>query len=464
MKGTGSSDFIKEFYAKDVYKERYDFNSTNRMRFFYTNNRMIMHFYINTLIPLSACDIGKVSWRSSQTCKWSIKINSIRLMAVLLCASLLFSCTPINAQDYEKINNALVYDYNPTTKLGDKIFGTVVCDFEHDNPGRNSHGGPIALEYANSDLVAFHTNTDGHSINGWSEYTLSKDGGRTWKMYNKFKYSYDTYQLNPNRPAWVEEGLVTGKGTVVLFITHFKRPENSRTNSGFMRSYDNGATWTEYQPLDGSFVGYPASVAVDKDTSYVLFDTNGPHVLYVSTDDGKTWSKRSTLPLDDAKWYGAMCFMNDGRLLAGAYVGGDENHFFYCISKDKGLTWGEQKRAYVDKKIRDPEVACLDGKYYLHGRAGSSGEYGNCFVLYQSEDGENWGEGIIVSSEPNGPDGYSSNCIINKYKKDVPNELMVVYSILYEPYQKRNTNEYVFFIKPMPKSGPLNLTSGPGSK
>ena len=141
-----------------------------------------------------------------------------------------------------------------------------------------------------------------------------------------------------------------------------------------MRSFDQGTTWSDYQPLDGSFVGYPAAVAVDGETNYVLFDSNdGPHVLYVSTDDGRSWSRRSTLSLDNSSWYGAMCLMDDGSLLAGAYVTGDENYFYYCISRDKGFTWEQQKRAYVDKKLRDPEVACLAGRYYLHGRAGSSG-------------------------------------------------------------------------------------------
>jgi hypothetical protein len=262
----------------------------------------------------------------------------------------------------------------------------------------------------------------------------------------------------------VEEGLVTSEGTVVLFISHIGNPVRGgggegRSNLGFMRSYDHGATWTEYQPLDGSFAGYPASVAVVGDTNFVLIDSNdGPHVLYVSTDDGRSWSKRSTLPLDDSRWYGALCVMEDGRLLAGAYEciveTGDEHYFFYCISEDEGHTWGEQKSAYLDKRIRDPELAYLEGRYYLHGRAGHGGEYGRSFVLYQSGDGENWGEGIIVSSLSMGLDGYSHNVVINKYNEDVPNELMVLNSIAYDyddhegPY--RSTNSYVFFIRPEP--------------
>lgn len=372
------------------------------------------------------------------------------------CSQKLFENRKVIPPDFEVSDGSIIYDYNPGTKLGDKVYGTIVCDFENDQPGRNSHGGPIAIEYANGDLIMFHTNTIGHSLDGWSEYALSKDGGRTWKRNNIFKYSYDTYLNDPQNPAWVEQGLVTSKGTVVLFISHFKIPGNIRTNSGFMRSLDHGSTWSEYQPFDGRFFGYPTSVAVKGDTSYVLFDVdNGPHILYISFNDGKSWHQRSTLPLDNAKWYGTMSFMGDGRLMAGAYDSKDEEHFYYCISDNNGKSWGEQKSAFVDKKVRDPELAYLEGRYYLHGRSGHSGEGAHRFVLYQSADGENWGPGTIISSDINGPDGYSDNCIINKYRKDVPQELMVGYSIVYEPYKNRNTNEYVFFVKSLPKADSL---------
>ncbi len=356
--------------------------------------------------------------------------------------------------EYERIDGAFIYDYEPGTKIGDDFFGTIICDFENDEPGRCSHGGPVCMEYSNGDLAAFHTNTSGHNIDGWSEYAVSKDGGRTWDKYNKFKYSYDAYQKNPKEPAWVYEGLVTEKGAVVLFVTHFVEDDSIR-KTGFMRSDDNGATWTDYEFLA---FGSPRAVAVEGDTNYLLsgsdnFVSSANRDLYVSTDDGRTWHKRSTFSLDDSKGigYGALCIMEDGRLLAGVYDKKDENHFYYYISEDKGHTWSEQKRAYLDKKIRDPELAYLAGSYYLHGRSGHYGEGSNRFVLYQSEDGENWKSGVIISGDTQGPDGYGHNCIINKYNDDVPNELMVEYSIR---YAERNTNEYVFFIRPEAKSRP----------
>ena len=148
--------------------------------------------------------------------------------------------------------------------------------------------------------------------------------------------------------------------------------------------------------------------------------------------------------------------MDDGRLLAVAYDDKDEEHLYYCISKDNGHTWGKQKMAYLDKKIRDPQLEYLEGGYYLFGRSGHYGQGSNRFVMYQSDDGENWKSGIIISGDTQGPDGYNHNCIINKYKKDVPNELMVEYSIC---YADRITNEYVFFIKPEPISTQSKTTN-----
>ena len=68
------------------------------------------------------------------------------------------------------IDGALVYDHDPETSPGDKVFGNVICDFEKDSPGRNSHGGPVCMEYPDGSLVAFHTNTSDHNLDGWSEF------------------------------------------------------------------------------------------------------------------------------------------------------------------------------------------------------------------------------------------------------------------------------------------------------
>ncbi len=354
------------------------------------------------------------------------------------------------AQDYESIEGAVVYDYDPATKLGDDVFGTVVSNLERDFPGRNSHGGPVCMQYPDGRIVTFNTNTSDHNLDGWSEHAESRDWGKSWKMYNRFPYSFEAYSRDAKRPAWIEAGLVTSKGTVVVFVTHFLLG-GTRTMSGFMRSYDQGATWTAYESVDGVHIGYPVGTAVDGDTNYVIYDSDGgsdgrrPHVLYVSTDDGRSWQKRSTLPLQDDVWYGAITLMPDGGLLAGAYHSKDEYHFYYCISKDQGRTWTEERKAKVDQKVRDPELGQIGGRYYLHGRSGSYGEGSDRFVLYESSDGENWGSAIVVSKQTGRGDGYSANCLLDTDDDGAPDELMVVFSIQYKGV---DTNEHVFFIRP----------------
>ena len=124
------------------------------------------------------------------------------------------------SQDYESIDGAVIYDYDPSTKLGDGVYGTIVSNLERDFPGRNSHGGPVCMQYPDGRIVAFNTNTSDHNLDGWSEHAESRDGGRTWDMYNRFPYSFEAYSRNPKRPVWIEAGLVTSKGTVVVFVSH----------------------------------------------------------------------------------------------------------------------------------------------------------------------------------------------------------------------------------------------------
>lgn len=369
-----------------------------------------------------------------------------------------FCCSlSVTGQDYEThthLAGARIYDFDPTTKVGDHVFGTVVADFSMPVNGeyRCSHGGPVCMEYDDGTLVAFYANTSSHNVDGWSEYRLSSDHGRTWSKPHPLPFSLDAYTKDPERPVWVEEGLVTANGTAILVLSRIEGA--GRTRNYIMRSHDRGRSWSEPELFAEELIGYPAAVAVTGSVNYVLFDgQSGFHELYASTDDGMTWQKRSTLPLQETAWYGAMCIMEDGRILAGAYdsSGADgsieEHYFYYCISQDEGRTWGEQQKAFVDKKIRDPELACLGGRYYLHGRSGHVGEGKGRYVLYQSDDGIHWKEGIIISGDEGHPDGYGHNCIINRFDEQVPNELMILYSITYTPPR---TSEYVFFVKPEP--------------
>jgi hypothetical protein len=114
---------------------------------------------------------------------------------------------------------------------------------EHDQPGRCSHGFCLhGIRQRRSRGV--YANTSDHKFDGWSEYAVSKDNGKTWARYNKFPYS-----KRPNRPTETtglgEKGLVTERNTVVLFLSRFDNGE--RTGSGVVHSSDRGTTWIKHR-------------------------------------------------------------------------------------------------------------------------------------------------------------------------------------------------------------------------
>ena len=97
------------------------------------------------------------------------------------------------AQDYEhheNIDGAVIYDHAPSTKIGDDIFGDIIADFCEPVNGeqRCSHGGPVCMEYADGTVVVFYANTSSHNVDGWSEYAISRDKGKTWDKYHPSPY------------------------------------------------------------------------------------------------------------------------------------------------------------------------------------------------------------------------------------------------------------------------------------
>ena len=105
---------------------------------------------------------------------------NIRKQAIAVLCLFGLAAGTVSAQNNESIDGALIYDHDPSTELGDRVFGTIVSDFEHDSPGRNSHGGPVCMEYPNGQMVAFNTNTSDHNLDGWSEQTIR--GESRWRQ------------------------------------------------------------------------------------------------------------------------------------------------------------------------------------------------------------------------------------------------------------------------------------------
>ena len=120
-----------------------------------------------------------------------------------------------------------------------------------------------------------------------------------------------------------------------------------------------------------------------------------------------------------------MQFDGEGKLFVYAYNEKCETELDYAVSFDCGASWSESGVCHLANRIRNPQVAILDGQFVLHGReAGSI----NAFVLYTSEDGIVWDEGHRIVDYHPAISFYSNNVIVNKNGK---NKLLVQYSQTY---------------------------------
>ena len=110
----------------------------------------------------------------------------------------------------------------------------------------------------------------------------------------------------------------------------------------------------------------------------------------------------------------------DGKLMVWTYSRGDEYNLDYFISNDLGSSWCEHGKSFCPKRIRNPQVARVRGGFILHGRSGcETNELPINFVLYTSEDGIHWDEGIyLCDGKPRAGAFYSNNLVLNDENGD----------------------------------------------
>ncbi len=342
---------------------------------------------------------------------------------------------------------------------------------DHQSEGRSGHGGQAITECTNGDIIAFYSNVcgetyGGHGTAGWSEYRISSDGGSSWSEPYILQYSKQVWEGDEFYSALVDEVLTAPNGTVVAIAGRYTGEDRqwARTTPVYLRSYDHGRTWTEAQEVDpGADVRKVArehASLVHQNTLFVLFnpgDRDGsdrhmlPHCLYVSTDNGESFSRRSVLPFDPRRWYGAMTVTPEGHLIVYSYLEQDEHHPHYTISRDNGHTWSEVQTTFLAKRIRNPQLSRqIGGLYFLHGRSGHTGDDPRHLVLYSSTDAINWDEGVFLNKgSTRDLDSYSTNEIVGKYDPDVPERLLIQSSIAYDD-RGRRVNLHHWWVQPTP--------------
>ena len=310
--------------------------------------------------------------------------------------------------------------------------------------GRSGHMGHPMLNLGNGRIMDFNSNVsavrcDGHSGFGWMEYRISEDYGDTFGDFNIVPYTKEIL-LDGMYSAIIEAAVACDNGAIVAVCNMFSQKNSVCCNPygipTFIRSRDMGKTWETAKSLS-NYEGRVYNARYHKGKIYVLEFCNREVVgetdsdvyrIFCSSDNGESFHELCVVPFNSTKgrFYGTMQFDNDGNLIVYAYNGKCETELDYAISEDGGKTWIETGVCYLAKKIRNPQVAILDGQFILHGR--EAGKI-NAFVLYTSKDGKEWDEGHRIVGYHPAVSFYSNNVIVNKNGK---NKLLVQYSQTYK--------------------------------
>jgi len=271
------------------------------------------------------------------------------------------------------------------------------------------------------------------------EYRISEDYGDTFGDFNIVPYTKEIL-LDGMYSAIIEAAVACDNGAIVAVCNMFSQKNSVCCNPygipTFIRSRDMGKTWEEAKPLS-NYEGRVYNARYHNGKIYVLEFCNREVVgetdsdvyrIFCSSDNGESFHELCVVPFNSTKgrFYGTMQFDNDGNFIVYTYNEKCETELDYAISKDGGNTWSETGVCYLAKKIRNPQVAILDGQFILHGR--EAGDI-NAFVLYTSEDGIVWDEGHRIVDYHPATSFYSNNVIVNKNGK---NKLLVQYSQTYK--------------------------------
>ena len=324
---------------------------------------------------------------------------------------------------------------------------------------RSGHMTHAMAQFSENCFIDFNSNCSavrwygGHSPYGWVEYRVSRDGGKTYSDINTLPYSVECF-LDGIHVISVEKAVACNDGSIVAFCLRNDATDYSCcepwSSPVYVRSFDEGKTWTdpiEYSP----YAGRSYDALYHDGIIYVLHFCNEhflgskpEHVyrLYRSCDNGESFHELCVVPFPDTtrRGYCSMMFDTNGALHAYAYNEACETEMDHVISYDCGVTWEVQKPCYLEKGIRNPQTALIDGVYILHGRAGDV----KGFVLYTSEDASNWDEGTMLIEKPGAAAYYSNN--LNLYDEE-GNFLLIQFSDTYAQDARVNVKHMKLRIK-----------------
>ncbi|HIM56248.1 MAG TPA: exo-alpha-sialidase [Candidatus Latescibacteria bacterium] len=320
----------------------------------------------------------------------------------------------------------------------------------HAEAGRSGHLGHALVEYLPGKILAFYANCsdyqEGHNGDGWMDYRRSEDGGRTWGEPSTLEYSKEMYEKGVGHSVMCEKAVRADDGAIILFNLECRgRGWQPLVVPTYLRSADGGITWEPARPMGDQpariwdaivHQGCILVLELCNDSAVKWYGTLAEHHygLYVSQDNGGTFSRRSVLPVDLGRGYGTMAILPDGSLIVYVYNTDDEKNLDYVISQDGGLTWSVVQTAFMAKQIRNPQMVAFKDGFVLHGRSGNKGEGENQFVLYTSRDGVRWDAGRYLCMAEAGRGAYSNNLLVSGPDAAAPKRLLIQASHAYEAH------------------------------
>jgi len=386
-----------------------------------------------------------------------------KTLRVFLALIMSLALSSLSFADGAKESVGCTYDVTPPND------GILFVD--HSRTGRSGHLGHALVEYTDGKILAFYPNCSddnkGHSAVGWMEYKRSENGGKTWSDPKALAYSKNLFDDGQREgsarkfSAFAEKAVLTNKGDIVLFFlvcdittsngwSHFQVPT-------YIISADGGYTWSEPANVCNSrgrvydaryYNGEILALHFRNDNEINFLGNKDEHVyeLYVSGDDGRTFKKRSELPFDTiGKSYGTMGMLGSVSIVVYIYNSKAEDTMDYVVSDDSGRTWSDVKIAHFKKRIRNPQMATLNGCYFMHGRSGSFGEKEEKghFVLYSSRDGLAWDDGVYLKMRTAGLGAYSNSIVVDSLNPLKRKRLLIQAS---HAYEQNKTNVFHWWI------------------
>ena len=237
-------------------------------------------------------------------------------------------------------------------------------------PKRDLHG-PCVVRAASGDLLLCHQDSDEHGGgDGFCHQWRSTDNGFRWSnegpvadwRSRKIDSLFGEYGLAPS-------------GRLVMVV---QRREVLGDNAGIIGSWvqlsdDHGKSWREIGPMDDTHVYavmYARNLLMRGDTMYTAIWSRLGNSLYVSSDEGLSWRKRSVIfPIDypdfadlrnaGPPFYPHVVFCADGSLLAMTYHTPPKNHCYSRRSRDGGRNWEPIKKE-TELKLWAPRMKQLD--------------------------------------------------------------------------------------------------------